>query len=617
MNRGLLKTFALTGMIAALAGSVQAADINVPRVINANTTWTADNTYFISGYTFVVTPGGAASPTVLTIEPGTVIKGREKGGGSEASTLVITAGAQINANGTASQPIIFTSELDTLNGNLGPDDSNLWGGLVVLGKASINSRADNAVVAAPVTDQIEGFSVAAGETAYITFGGTDDDDNSGVIRYVSIRHGGDVLGTANEINGLSLGGVGRGTTIEYVEIFANKDDGIEFFGGTVDVRYAVAAFGKDDGFDYDQGWRGRGQFWFTIGGASTAEAADKGGEWDGATAPLTATPAGGASVYNLTFVGNGPGGINNTALNIRDNAAAKAYNSIFVDFNKMIDLEDDAEVDAGGNGVVTTSAHIDLRNNIWWSHVAANNTAAGFNARPTGINAAFAQSLFTDTSFNNVIADPKLGGISRIANAGLDPRPKGDSPALTGAVSTVPNDGWYVQTGYKGAFAPYAQSWLQGWTKLSQDGYLKEVATGAAQKFTNVSARCFVGTGDNIAIPGFVIEGTQAKTVLIRAVGPTLALPAPDGFGLGGALVDPVLTLKRGDVTIASNDDWSDADNAEAVAAAATQVGAWTTPVGSHDAAILITLEPGVYTALAAGKDGGTGIAVVEVYGVE
>lgn len=616
MTRNLLRTIALTGLISALAGATNAADVAVPRTITANTTWTADNVYFISGYTFVVTPAGAAAPTVLTIEPGTVIKGRQKAGGGEAAALVITRGAQIEAEGTAASPIIFTSELDTLDGNLGPDDTNLWGGLVMLGRAQINSRANDAVVAAPIVDQIEGFSVAAGETDYITFGGNDDTDNSGTLRYVSIRHGGDVLGTANEINGLTLGGVGSGTLIEFIEVFANKDDGIEFFGGTVDVRYAATVFGKDDGFDYDQGWRGRGQFWFTLGGASTQESADKGGEWDGATAPLNATPLGSATLYNLTFIGNGEGGLANTAVNIRDNGSAKVYNSVFVDFAKMLDIENDAQVDAAGAAIPATTDRIDFRNNVFWSHVPANNTAAGLNARTNGTNAAFTEAFFGDAAFANTIANPALGGISRTDNAGLDPRPAAGSPALSGAAG-VPADGWYVSTDYKGAFAPFAQTWLDGWTKLSRDGYLKAVAGGTAQKFSNVSSRCFVGTGDQAAIPGFVIEGTAAKTVLIRAVGPTLGLPAPNGFGLGGVLADPVLSLKRGGSTVRTNDDWSDADNAVEIAAAAARVGAFPTPVDSADAAILITLEPGVYTAIAEGKGGTTGIALVEVYGVD
>jgi hypothetical protein len=608
MNRSLLSHLTLLGLAAALPLSASAADVDVARTITANTTWTSANTYFLSGYTFVV------APAVLTIEPGTVIKGREKGGGTEAAALVITRGAQIMAEGTPGEPIIFTSELDDLAGSLGPADTQLWGGLVVLGNASINSRADSAVVTAPVEDQVEGFAVTGAEVDYITFGGDEDADNSGVIRYVSIRHGGEVLGTANEINGLTLGGVGSGTTIDHIEVFANKDDGVEFFGGTVSLKYFVAAFGKDDGIDYDQGWRGGVQFAFVIGDANATEAMDKGGEWDGATAPLTATPLGNTTgIFNLTMVGNGPGGINNTAFNLRDNASGKVYNSVIVDYNKMIDLEDDVSVGAGGNEVATTT-RIEFANNVWWSHVAANNNAAGFNARPAGINAAFTEAFFTTAAFGNTIANPLLVNLSR-TNAGLlDPRPAAGSPALTGPFTSVPNDGWYTQANYKGAFAPGAATWLQGWTKLSTEGYLANLTAGADQKFGNISTRCNVGTGDNVAIVGIIINGNDPKTVLIRAVGQPLE-DAP--YNLTGVLQDPTLTVYSGQAVIAANDDWEDNANAQEIEDTSIALGIGLFPIDPSDAAVLVTLEPGAYTAIVNGAGGTTGIAIVEAYGVD
>jgi hypothetical protein len=449
-----------------LAGSslAWAADVTVPRVIDADTTWSADNTYFLEGYTFVVTPDGATEPTKLTIEPGTVIKGRETTG-ANAAALVITRGAQIFAEGNAASPIVFTSELDDLQGGLGIEDTNLWGGLIVLGEASISSRSDGEIVAAPIEDQVEGLEVSGTEAEYATFGGTNDDDNSGVLRYISIRHGGAVIGGDNEINGLTLGGVGRGTTIEYIEIFANKDDGVEWFGGTVNARYLAAAFGTDDSFDYDQGWRGKGQFWFTIGTDISTDRMDKGGEHDGATAPLDATPLGDTTVFNATFIGIGSAGGGNTALNIRDNASARYYNSVFVDFAKMIDIENDNadRMDA-----------VDFKSNLWWSHVAENNTAAGLNARPDGnVDPTF---FWTDASYNNLIQDPKLRGISRTNDGGLDPRPAADSPALSMSLETVPSDDFFVQTNYAGAFSADV-NWLAGWSKLATEGYISNDAT--------------------------------------------------------------------------------------------------------------------------------------------
>jgi hypothetical protein len=461
------KFLVLAGLLIG-ASSLIAEDVVAPRVIDASTTWTADNVYLLEGYTFVVTPDGASEPTVLTIEPGTVIKGQVSTG-ANAAALIITRGARIHASGTATNPIIFTSELDELNGNLGPDDSALWGGVLILGNARINSRADGEIVAEPVQDQIEGVEVTGEELAWATFGGTDDDDSSGVLRYVSIRHGGAVVGGDNEINGLTLGGVGRGTTIEYIEVFSNKDDGIEWFGGTVNVRYAVIAFGQDDAYDYDQGWRGNGQFWFAIGKDAGTDRMDKGGEHDGATAPVDAQPFGETRVFNATWIGigdslqpDGSAGRDNTALNIRDNASANYHNSVFLDFARMIDIENDNETRFNEGAISFT-------HNVWWSHIAENNTAEGFNARPDGN--VDPTVFWTDAARGNTIADPMLAGVSRAADGGLDPRPQPGSPALEGPFAEVPGGGFFVQTQYKGAFGP-EENWLIGWTKLSTEGYL-------------------------------------------------------------------------------------------------------------------------------------------------
>ena len=462
-------TTSLAGLLAAFT-ALTAADITVPRIIDSDTTWTADNTYILTEQSFVVTPDGAADPTVLTIEPGTVVKGVVSTGTS-AAALIITRGARIHAEGTVTRPIIFTSELDEFDGSLGPDDSGLWGGVIVLGNASISSRADSEIVPAPVVDQVEGIEATGDQIALASFGGTDDDDNSGVIRFVSIRHGGARIGGDNEINGLTLGGVGRNTTVEYVEIFANKDDGVEWFGGTVNARYLAVAFGQDDSFDYDQGWRGNGQYWFTIGKDSGSDRMDKGGEHDGATAPVDATPLGEAFVFNATYIGIGdslqPDGSparSNTALNIRDNASANYHNSVFLDFAKMIDIENDNE-DRFNAGA------IDFQNNVWWSHISENNSADGFNGRPDGnVDPTI---FWTDAARDNVIADPMLTGVSRAAEGALDPRPMPGSPALTGPFATVPEGEFFEQTNYKGAFAP-DNNWLIGWTKLSTEGYLAE-----------------------------------------------------------------------------------------------------------------------------------------------
>ena len=574
-----------------------AANINVPRTITSSTTWTRDNTYFLQGYTFVI------NNATLTIEPGTVIKGKVSTG-SAAASLVITRGAKIMAEGTASSPIIFTSELDNLNGNLGINDVGLWGGLLIMGNATINSRANSQPAGTPAQDQIEGLSVTGPEIAYATFGGTNDDDNSGVLRYVSIRHGGAVIGGDNEINGLTLGGVGRGTTLEYIEIFANKDDQIEFFGGTVNARYLVLGFGNDDSLDFDQGYRGNIQFVFSIQSDIGTDRGDKGIEWDGATAPLDASPKGVVTVANATFIGIGGSGGANTAVNIRDNVEARLYNSVFVNFARGLDIEDDVG-----------TPRPDIANNLWFSHIAANNAAAGLNARPAG--AVNANTYWETAANNNAIMNPQLRAISYTTNRALDPRPAVGSPALSGAVQTLSGTG-LTQVSYKGAFSD--TNWAAGWTKLWTDGYFSlesagtpgetPVIAGSANKFVNISTLGTTSATGQPLTAGFVIPPGQAQTVLIRGVGPGLT-----PLGVGGVIPDTVLEVYRAGAStaFATNDNWS---GTQAITLAA-KVAAFPLPAGSADAVLVLNLEPGGYTVQVKGKGTATGVAIVEVYEID
>lgn len=213
----------------------QPVDLN----ITEDATWTSDKVYQLNGRITVL------DGVTLTIEAGTRIEGNSALSGVNAPVLMIARGGTLNANGTASNPIIMTSTDD--DGTLDANDKGQWGGLVILGKAPVSAKVDN--------PQIEGVPADDSNGLY---GGTDATDNSGTIRYVSIRHGGAIIDAAagDEINGLTLGGVGSGTTIEHIEVFANSDDGIEFFGGTVDVNYALVAQVGDDALDIDQSYAG-------------------------------------------------------------------------------------------------------------------------------------------------------------------------------------------------------------------------------------------------------------------------------------------------------------------------------------------------------------------------
>jgi len=343
-------------------------------------TWTKDNNYFVSDRLYI--PKGAT----LIIEAGTKVYFSSDDNATTTRTddrvgsIVACRGGKLIANGTAAEPIVFTSvrEWEAANNTdspidrdtaVGPAptaaDAGQWGGIVLLGQAIVTSYSTAPALVSTLA--VEGFTptgsyVGADAIPDATQYGSDvafprnDDDNSGIVRYVSIRHGGYEFDAGKEINGLTLGGVGRQTTIENVEVFANQDDGIEFFGGTVNTRNIVMAFNQDDSFDMDEGYNGTNQFWFSI---QNPGAADGGFEADGVSGTsgtsnanfTTADTAGLSSnpkIYNATIIGPGRsntlsvlpitvGSVNtekgNHGMIIEDRFAGEIYNSVFDDFS--------------------------------------------------------------------------------------------------------------------------------------------------------------------------------------------------------------------------------------------------------------------------------------------
>jgi len=267
--------------------------------ITADETWTSDNVYQLNGRVFV--DNGAT----LTIEAGTIIKGAE-GTGNNASALIVARGSKIVANGTATAPIIFTSILDNIQPgelagtNLDENDAGKWGGIIILGNAPTSADAGD------TETQIEGIPATE---IYGAYGGNDAADNSGTLNYVSIRHGGALIGAGNEINGLTLGGVGNGTVINNVEVIANLDDGIEFFGGTVNVNNALVGYQGDDGIDIDMNYSGTVNNFFVLGGVSS----DEGLEIDG--------PEGSTYTNGLFTLSNG------TVSSVTGDGSASEYKS--------------------------------------------------------------------------------------------------------------------------------------------------------------------------------------------------------------------------------------------------------------------------------------------------
>jgi hypothetical protein len=275
-------------------------------------------------------------------------------GVNDPGTLVIARGAKIFALGTKMKPIVFTNlDDDNIGSNLPgsfPYDAadsaraitGTWGGLVLLGRTYVANNAVTGPNGAREV-QIEGLTSPAGLGLYgncaasTLFPSSCDDDDSGTLQYVSIRYGGFNLSANNEINGLTLGAVGRETDIDHVEVFQNKDDAIEFFGGTVGVKNAVLVSPGDDGTDWDEGYRGKLQFIFLLQGTPGSDKSDKGGELDGGNGGDGSLPKAIPTVYNTTYVGLG-GQKNytahneNTVVHFRDNSGGRWYNSAFLDF---------------------------------------------------------------------------------------------------------------------------------------------------------------------------------------------------------------------------------------------------------------------------------------------
>lgn len=250
------KGFLLAALAAVVACKptepVENKDKVVTGIITEDTYWYADTAYEMMGK--VVVEEGAT----LFIEAGTTIQARD-GQGSVSTALIIAQGGKIEAIGTSEAPIVFTSIYD--QGQLDESDQGLWGGIVILGKAPISADATPAV--------IEGIPANVG---YGEYGGEDASDNSGTLKYVSIRHAGTLLGDGNELNGLTLGGVGSGTVIDQIEVVGNLDDGIEFFGGCVDASNLLVWAQGDDAFDIDQAYGGTVSNFVNVEGADSDHA---------------------------------------------------------------------------------------------------------------------------------------------------------------------------------------------------------------------------------------------------------------------------------------------------------------------------------------------------------
>jgi hypothetical protein len=416
--------------------------ITVSGDITADTRWYAQAKYNLSGFVYV------KNNATLTIEPGTIIKGVS----NTRATLIIERGSKIMAAGTADKPIVFTS--DKSPGQRATGD---WGGIVIAGNAKTNKH-----------DEGTGVGIAEGGIG-TKYGGTDDNDNSGVLQYVRIEFPGIPLtSTANsEINGLTLYSVGKGTTIDHIQVSYSGDDSFEWFGGNVNARYIVALGGLDDGFDTDNGFSGKIQFGLIIqdplkSDQSGSNAFESDNDADGSLlAPVTSPVFSNITAFGpLTVTATLPAETKHEkALHLRRGTMTSVYNSVFAGFPQGLSID-------GQKGNSPTRAdqnELQIENTILAGMTVNYVEKTGTVAVPYTV--AQHQAYFTDAARSNsdnmTVADIIGAGFISLTSPNL--LPASGSPLLSGASFTNSRltDSFFTPTTYRGAFGTV--NWTSGW----------------------------------------------------------------------------------------------------------------------------------------------------------
>ncbi len=579
--RKLVACLTTVAALAALGATrAPAATVPVTADITSSTGWTSNNVYVLTKVIYVT--NGAT----LSIEPGTVVRGEAESspGANDPGTLVITRGSKIQAAGTKLAPIVFTNlDDDNVGANPGtfPYDSaanalsitGTWGGVVLLGRGYVANNTAGAPNAAREV-QIEGLVAAGGLGLYGN--GGDDDDDSGTLQYVSIRYGGFNLSANNEINGLTLGAVGRETDLDSIEVFQNKDDGVEFFGGTAGISHLVVASPGDDSLDYDEGWRGRAQHVFVMQGTPGTDKSDKGGEHDGGNGPDGSLPFAIPTIYNATYVGLGQktytDKAKNTALHFRDNAGGRYYNSLFADFGGAPLLIEGGSTGGTSTDPLTSGARsiaaysidgvfhlgppsafqLELQDNCFWCFGNGGTIPTGDATASGGDtgkihhdNGAFSNGALDNDYFGCATPLPIRSRVRTVVPIGtipdpitsIDPRPAPGSALIGASDRTAPAGYGFAHAPYKGAFG--TTNWAACWTNMSRLDYFPTC------------------TGANNAVPDEV-EGPYVAEKLV-AGGVRLTFVAPSLPGCSGAQVFD--TLRSTDPTDFTAPDCIESDD--------------------------------------------------------
>jgi hypothetical protein len=432
---GIALAAALGAANIARVSSEQAPPVTVPGIdkpvivvtgeVTGAETWTNSNYYVLRGAVFV------RDGATLTIQAGTRIIGES----GSLGALVVDRGGRLNAIGTREQPIVFTS--DQPIGSRGRGD---WGGLIINGRAPVNLAG--------------GVGTGEGDTG--VYGGNEPSDNSGTLRYVRVEFSGVEFSPDNELNGIAFQGVGRGTTVDFIQAHMSRDDAVEFFGGTVDAKHVIPSNAADDAFDWTFGWSGRVQF---VAITQRGDDADNGIEADNSEFNNSALPRSNPQLYNFTICGDpdrNEGGESTRAAIFRRGTAFTFRNFLITGFKTsgpQLETTNTATTGQVDNGTSQMGAGV-----IW--------------GIPTPVHSSIAPYV-TSGRFPNVVSnvDP---GVSTTGCANHDApnfQPSSIATLAGGQLAPIlpPNDGFFEVTTYIGAVAPApADDWTKGWSSFPQ-----------------------------------------------------------------------------------------------------------------------------------------------------
>lgn len=422
----------VVGLVSAkLPWLEQSERVEVTGSIYDQVLWKSNNQYYLNGLVFV------ESGSTLTIEKGTKIYG------NPGSALIVTRDGSLNARGTREAPIVFTSSKQ-----VGQRTRGDWGGIVLLGNAPVNTG----------TGRIEGVSE---EDPRGIFGGDDANSSCGLLQYVRIEFAGYEISADNELNGLTLGGCGSGTVLRYVQVHMGLDDGIEFFGGTANLRNIVISRAGDDGLDWDRGWTGKGQFIIIH---QSAEDGDNGIEADNYKKDNEAQPRSAPTLSNVTIVNSHNKDASQRGMTLRRGTGGDLRNFLITGSSKeMIDIRDVSTAQLTESGGLKFDSILFLdpatRGQFFESEVGEADDDGGFDEN----------SFFSTRAANTEFSDKQL--LSREAYDPVNPdfTPPAKSIAEENSAPIPQGEFWDEAANYRGAIRPGNRAtWLDGWTAFPE-----------------------------------------------------------------------------------------------------------------------------------------------------